>query len=643
MATIESSQEIQEKDKIIKDLALELNFLRNEKKWLKAILEAMPVGIFLADEDGRIFQTNELVHRIWGTAPHLDNIKDYSKYKGWWTASGDPINAEEWALARAITKGETSIGEIIDIERFDGKSASILNSASPVQDDNGNIIGAVALIQDITEQRKIEEEIRTDHSYLEEIVERRTKELKATNKQLDQANRQIRNILESISDGFYALDSNWSFTYINNQAESYFQKSKNELIGRNIWSLYPNLIDTAFYEYFHKTMNDKIPYELETQDKDLNWAEVKSFPNEDGISVYVRDITARKKMEEALRLSEERFSKYFHNSPDIMVLSDIETGEYLDVNQAFLNTFGYERNEVIGNTAEELIYELGVRKKLKRIIDKKGKIENLEVKFHSKTGEIITLLVSVDYIEINGRAYFLSSSKNITEFRKLEKKMSRFERLNLIAQMAGGIGHEVRNPLTTIKGFLQILSEKEKYQDDIEYFKIMIEELDRANTILSEFLSLAKNRQANLTKYNINNIINSMYPLLAADALKQSKNLILDTGKIPDLLLDDKEIRQLILNLVRNGLEAMEQGKNITIKTYTEKEEVILLIKDEGHGIPNKILDKIGTPFFTTKENGTGLGLSICFKIAEKHNARINVESSSKGTIFFIKFKKKEV
>ena len=114
---------------------------------------------------------------------------------------------------------------------------------------------------------------------------------------------------------------------------------------------------------------------------------------------------------------------------------------------------------------------------------------------------------------------------------------------------------------------------------------------------------------------------------------------MLDLHDCPDISVDEKEIRQLILNIVLNGLDSMPPGGQLTIKTYVEEQAVILEIKDQGKGISSEILEKLGTPFFTTKENGTGLGLAICYSVAERHQADIDIETGNEGSTFSIRFK----
>lgn len=167
----------------------------------------------------------------------------------------------------------------------------------------------------------------------------------------------------------------------------------------------------------------------------------------------------------------------------------------------------------------------------------------------------------------------------------------------------------------------------------------MIDELDRANSIITEFLSLAKTKTLVMETQNINTIVEKMFDLIHADAMVSEKSINMDLGNTPDLPLNAREIRQLLLNFIRNGLEAMSPGGNLTIRTFTDGNEVVLSVQDQGHEIESNVLDKIGTPFFTTKDNGTGLGLAVCYRIAARHNAVINIETGYTGTTFSVRFK----
>lgn len=348
---------------------------------------------------------------------------------------------------------------------------------------------------------------------LEKMVEERTKELAA-------ANQKITSIIESITDGFAALDKEWKYIYVNHHRYFPGDLTCEDVLGKCVWDIYPNAVGTFVYDEFHRAMEERIPvhFECPSSYNDL-WFEVTVYPFDDGVCCYFKDITEKK---------------------------------------------------------------------------------------------------------------------------KYEQEMKRLSGLDLIGQMAAGISHEIRNPMTTVRGFLQLLSKKEECAAFHEYFTLMIDELDRANSIITEFLSMGNTRTTDLQELNLNAIIDDISPLLEADAFNQHKQLKIELSEIPTLKLNRNEIRQLLLNLYRNGLEAMDEGKTLTIKTYMEKNHVVLAVADEGKGIKPEVLEKLGTPFFSTKDNGTGLGLGVCYAIAARHNAKIEIETSPKGTTFFVKFQRKK-
>jgi len=247
--------------------------------------------------------------------------------------------------------------------------------------------------------------------------------------------------------------------------------------------------------------------------------------------------------------------------------------------------------------------------------------------------------------DVDGSKLVIRSLYDITERKeaelellRLQAEMAQLERLNLVGQMAAGIAHEIRNPMTTVRGYLQLLGSRSEFHSHSSSFELMIEELDRANSIISEFLSIVRSGPAKRKSQNINTILQHLYPLIEADTLSQNKQIVFEAGDTPDILVNSKEISQVVLNLCRNGLEAMQEGGTLTIRTYIEAGHVVLNVEDEGCGITPESIDKLGTPFFTTKDNGTGLGLSTCYSIADRNDAKINLESDSSGTAFFVRF-----
>ncbi|NPV91299.1 MAG: PAS domain S-box protein [Firmicutes bacterium] len=359
-----------------------------------------------------------------------------------------------------------------------------------------------------------------------------------------------------------------------------------------------------------------------------------------GTIITLNDLTVRKKVEEALRDSEEKFAKAFHGIPIMMMVATIDEGRYLDCNEALCLGSGYSRAEIIGRTSRDinLFSDFGRRPEYLKKLLKDGRIENEEITIRTKSGERRDCLFWSQLINIDRRQCHISGMIDVTKQKRMEKEISRLDRLNLVGEMAASIGHEIRNPMTTIRGFLQMLGEKDVSEENQEYYNLMIEELDRANSIISDYLSMAKDKVVDRKPGYLNSIIKTILPMLQADANLSDKQVKLDLGLPPKLLVDEKEIRQMIFNLARNGLEAMQHGGTLTIRTRAYNGGAVLEVEDEGCGIPPEILEKIGTPFHTTKENGTGLGLAVCYSIANRHDAKMEVDTGSGGTKVKVKF-----
>lgn len=341
---------------------------------------------------------------------------------------------------------------------------------------------------------------------------------------------------------------------------------------------------------------------------------------------------------EKLQLSEQLFRKTFEYSPNLMVIQSINDGRFLDVNESWENITGYQLEEVAKCFPAMLKF---AEDNLSHSFSEEDLLRNVRITYETKFGVIRDGLLSTEVLKLKGEKCLLWVVTDITERLHLEKEMARLGRLDLIGEMAAGIAHEIRNPMTTVRGFLQIMKSRSNHAETRDYqdfFDLMISELDRANSIITEFLTLSKNQTVELKMDNLNVLLETLFPLIQADAFNHKNDVQMELEEIPNLMFDQREIRQMILNLARNGLDAMQPGGILNLRTLRIGEEVILEVQDQGSGIEPEVLEKLGNPFFTTKEDGTGLGLAVCFRIAEKHKARISIKTSSEGTIFGVHF-----
>jgi len=236
--------------------------------------------------------------------------------------------------------------------------------------------------------------------------------------------------------------------------------------------------------------------------------------------------------------------------------------------------------------------------------------------------------------------YAMSIFYDITSEELINERLRSLERLTLVGQMGASIAHEIKNPLTTIKGFLQLAKKSNEKLTDNQ-LELLISEIERCNAIITDFLSVSKKSCKNQTRANLKSILDRQLILIERDAILADVVLHVDMDEEIYLCVNENEIKQLFLNLTRNALEAMPKGGNLFISLKNMEKNVVLEIQDEGEGIPEEILDKIGTPFLTTKKDGTGLGISVCQRIAEGHNAQVEITSMvGKGTKVKVTFPK---
>lgn|GEM_PF-2811887 len=468
---------------------------------------------------------------------------------------------------------------------------------------------------------------------------------------------QLAAIVQSSVDGIMSTTCDGYIKFWNKAAEKIYGYQASEIIGQHISILTPEELLSNDQEILNAINEGKSISKLETTRRTKSGKTVhvslsiSPLYGEDskiyGASIITHDITNKINIENMLReeikqreRTEADFKAVFDKSK-LGIATKGRDGKIIRCNKAFENIIGYSAEELAHMDWATITHPDDLEKEnllTEELLAGTRDYYELEKRYIHKNGNYIwtrtTVVLSKGYNEVT-----IAFVEDITEQKSYREQMIKLDRLNLIGEMAAGISHEVRNPMAAVRGFLQILQTKKDLSHYDHYFTTMIEELDRANHIISEFLSIGRNTPTNMKEEDLNSIIESLKPLIEADGYANDHYLQVELSPIPKLLLNNKEIRQMILNLVRNGFEAMPAGGTLTIKTYCRDQKVVLAIKDQGCGIKPEVLEKLGTPFFTTKQNGTGLGLGICYGIATRHNADINIETGPEGTTFYVEFK----
>jgi two-component system, sporulation sensor kinase B len=227
----------------------------------------------------------------------------------------------------------------------------------------------------------------------------------------------------------------------------------------------------------------------------------------------------------------------------------------------------------------------------------------------------------------------------MTNFQlQMMHELHKAEKFSAISQLAASVAHEIRNPMTTIRGFMQVLQgERNLSADQNLFISISLQELDRTQTIIDNFLSLAKPNTGGMVKINLSRLLREIIDFMRSYSHLANTELVEGIEKNLWIKGDAHEIRQVFINILKNGIEAMPGGGSIYIIAKIDKDYVKVQFRDEGVGMKKAQLERLGNPYYSTKEKGTGLGLMISYDIIQRMRGKIVVDSEEgKGTTFTI-------
>ncbi|MGO4495098.1 PAS domain S-box protein [Paenibacillus sp. 2RAB27] len=444
-------------------------------------------------------------------------------------------------------------------------------------------------------------------------------------------------ILDRISDAFFAVNSDWEFTYINAEASSVLFPNARMLIGKSMWSEIPHAVYLTLYAQFFKAMQEQVRVEFDIFYAPLAvWFSVRAYPSSSGLSIFFQDITQKK----GISLEKEQhYESLFKYNPDAVFAFDLE-GNYLRVNPAMEQMIGYRADELLRMSYLPLIPPEELEK-TKSCFYKaaKGITQHYETKAYHKNGGIIDVKVTNIPIIVNDEVMgVFGVAKDITQENNRKTMLLQAEKLTAVGQLAASIAHEIRNPLTSLKGFTQLI-EKTLPEVNKNYFAIMKDELKRIELITSELLYLAKPKAQEFKSENIWQIIQDVVMLMSSQALINNIELrTFHLEEMPAIPCVGVQLKQVFINLIKNAMEAMPDGGMIDIVgSRPSGDSIMVQVIDNGHGIPQELISKIGSPFYSTKENGTGLGMMATQQIIHAHSGSLDITSQKgQGTTIHI-------
>jgi PAS domain S-box-containing protein len=622
---------------------------QNEEKY-RAIFDNSPVGIFRTTFEGALLEGNPALGRMFGYADR----DDFESVNGFRV---ERVYADP-AVRRDLQRALSGQVELVTIEaefvRKDSSRFEAVLTASVQRDADGRPTFLNGVVEDVSLRKEAE-------------------------RSLAESEAKFRALFDAMPNGFYRstpagyfVDANPAFVRmlgydsleelktVHIPTEMYVHETKrSEILADN-----PEFI----------SQNEH--YRLKRKDGQIIWVEdnARYIQDEDGVIIFhegiCRDVTDRKLAEERRRQSEEKFSRLFRLSPDVILLLNMEQGRIIDVNEAFSTVTGFAWEEAVGKTAHGLgLYACPkVREEIRDLLRRHGKVENFEFTLHRKDGTVIDCVLSCQMLNVEGEACVMSVVRDVTEFKRMQQMMIQTEKMVSVGGIAAGVAHEINNPLGIIMvtsqnlvqrtrpdfprnlevarsiGLDMALMDRYMHARGLHDFVRNIQEAAlRAADIIRHMLDFSRRSESKRRVCDMRAIMERAIALAGSDYdlkknydFKKIRIVWECDDALPRINCTETEIKQVFLNLLRNSAQAMASAREeiadprIAIRMRGAGDRVILEVEDNGPGMPTEVQRRAFEPFYTTKPPGvgTGLGLSVSyFIITRGHDGLMRLES----------------
>ncbi|SJZ65342.1 PAS domain S-box-containing protein [Trichlorobacter thiogenes] len=616
-----------------------VQLLKKNEQFQKTLIETLPDLVWLKDPEGVYLVCNPRFEDLYGAKE--SDIIGKTDYDFVDKELGDFFRANDRKAAEA---GKPTVNEEWLTFAASGYHGRFETIKTPMFDSKGTLIGVLGVARDISERTRAYELLRLSEEKFSTAFKSSPDAFSLTR----------------FRDGVF-LDINESFTeQLGYRSEDVVGKSS---LNLNIW-VNPTDRDLMVQQIRDKGSVRNMEAQFRRKDGQIQIGLMSTalimINGEECLLNFVRDITERKRAEEQLRLSEEKFASAFKASPDSVNLNRLTDGTYLEVNEGFTSIVGYQAEEVLGKSSLDLnIWVFPEdRQRLVQAIRQYGVVKNLETQFRCKDGSIITGQMSACIITVNGEQCLLNITRDISERKQYEEELKQARRAADAANRAkseflANMSHEIRTPMNGIIGMAQLLQFTDLNPEQQEYLQCLDSSTKNLLSLLNDILDLSKIESGKITLENtrfslrqsIQEVITTQISQIHQKRLKFTTNI---ADELPDFLLGDPlRIKQILLNLLANAIKFTETGSiTLTVSTIERLGSSLKLqlsLQDTGIGMTPEALERIFAPFeqadnsTTRKYGGTGLGLTICRRLAELMGGRIWAESEpAKGSCFLV-------
>jgi PAS domain S-box-containing protein len=502
-----------------------------------------------------------------------------------------------------------------------GNLVLLETSGVPVKDEKGQLVGYRGIDRDITERKKIEDALK-------------------------ESEQLYQTLFDNSDDGFLIVEPiyensvmNFRFLKVNQVYERQTGTKTDDVLGKRAREVVPELEPNMFLLTCEVAKTGKSARKEEHNRYSNKWYDSYYFRFTEGkVGILFRDITERKKAEAALRSSEEKYRVYVESSPVAFFVINSEQ-KYVQVNDKACKLLGYSEKELLEMAISDIVFEedLPLVRKQYFELEETGK-SITEFRLKRKDGQPVYVILNATMLS-DGKA--MAFCEDITERKKLEKRLQSNERMAAIGATAGMVGHDIRNPLQAMMSDIFLLKSELASQLQGEAKENVAESLDSLennilyiNKIVADLQDYSRTLKPEFSSVDLSDVIVSAFNTIN---IADNITLSVKVKGLPSLRTDPALIQRVLTNLVNNAVQAMPDGGKLGVEGFIKERKIYITVSDTGVGISEEVKSKLFEPMFTTKAKGQGLGLAVAKRITNALNGTITFESEEgKGTKFII-------
>ena len=640
--------------------------LRRSESLLAATLERLPVGVIIADADGRIVRDNAANREIWGIPPETASWEGYGDWVGYWPETGERLRAEEWGMARALLHGETVRGELVEIERFDGGGRRLfLNNAAPIRDRAGTIVGGVVAELDVTERIEVERRLRESEALARVNAERVQLALSAgaivgtwfwdlpTDRfTVDEAFARTFGLDPALGREGLSLAQVVETVHPDDKAG--LAQAINAAIARGGAYAHQYRVRQADGRYYWIEANGRVDHApdgtpLSFPGVLIDVEERRAVAEErDRAIVLLRRLNETLEEQVAARTAER--DQIWQASSDLLAVADLD-GRFVSLNPAWSATLGWSEAELKAAPFLDFVHPEDRERTLAAAADlARGEMRlGFENRYRTRDGGYRWF--SWNTVPRDGLIY--ASVRDVTAIREqaralaeAEEALRQSQKMEAVGQLTGGLAHDFNNLLAGISGSLELMQTRiaqGRLKDVDRYMGAAQGAAKRAASLTHRLLAFSRRQTLDPRPTDVNRLVMGMEELLRRTIGPSITLEVVAAGGLWSVLVDPSQLENALLNLCINARDAMPDGGRITIETANRwlddrgarerdldpGQYLSLCVTDTGTGMSPDVIAKAFDPFFTTKPigQGTGLGLSMIYGFVRQSGGQVRIYS----------------